>query len=446
MAVEFLMPKLGLTMEEGTIVAWLVSDGVEVVEGAEVVEIETDKVVSVVEASGSGVLRALGQVGSTYACGERIGWFLEPGESPPVGDDQPTGSTSGSAGDQRQPAPDPVEAAPTEGGRLLASPNARRLAAERGVDLAGVIGSGPEGRIVSQDLPTAGSIRGAPAPGQEASSAARQLAALVGVDLELVRAGGPESRITRADVARHLRERLDSTYSPETTPSPLLQAPSSTMPMTGMRGTIADRMLASLQEMAQLTLTMDVGMDAVVRHRESLDGDTRPGYTDYVVAAAAGALGEHRVVNSQIHDGQLALLPDIHVGVAVAVDGGLLVPVVKEADSLSLDAISAETTRLAAAARTGSLSHDEIEGATFSVTALGMYGVDAFTPVINPPNTAILGVGRLRDGVRWQDGVAVPTCALTLSLTWDHRAFDGAPAAEFTAAVRDRLERWGSSP
>jgi pyruvate dehydrogenase E2 component (dihydrolipoamide acetyltransferase) len=217
------------------------------------------------------------------------------------------------------------------------------------------------------------------------------------------------------------------------------------VPMTGMRGTIAGRMHASLQQMAQLTLTMDVVMDAVIRDRSDGDYDTRPGYTDYVIAAVAGALGDHPVVNSQIAGDELALLPEINVGMAVAIDGGLMVPVVHGADTLTIDELNTETTRLAGAARDGGLALTDLEGGTFSVTALGMFGVDAFTPVINPPNTGILGVGRLRDGVRWDGAVAAKTTLLTLSLTWDHRAFDGAPAAEFVAAVRDRLENWGSA-
>ena len=164
-----------------------------------------------------------------------------------------------------------------------------------------------------------------------------------------------------------------------------------------------------------------------------------------MVAAAAAALAEHPEVNSQIADGALALLGDIHVGVAVAVDGGLVVPVVQHANRLSLAEIGSATTALATAARSGSLQLSDLEGGTFSVTALGMYGVDAFTPVINPPNTAILGVGRLRDETTWDGDVPAKTTVMTLSLTWDHRAFDGAPAAEFTASVRKHLESWTES-
>ena len=449
MAIEFQMPKLGLTMEEGSIVEWLVADGAEVQQGAAVLTIETDKVASDVEASGSGVLHITGQVGDTFACGARIGWFLEPGEVPPVDRAPPTSTAAAapSTGASPNPAPSsaslPVTAprrAGHHGARLFASPNARRVAAWRGVDLHRLVGSGPDGRIVSEDVPAAQ----AEGPGPAATVAAHQSAGRFGVDLRDLRADGDDRRIDRADVERHVRAQMAAARPTSTlSESPLLQTPSSTIALAGVRGTIAARMHASLQEMAQLTLTMDVVMDAVVQHRSAADPSLRAGYTDYVVAAVAGALVDHPVVNSQIAGGRLALLPEINVGLAVAVPGGLVVPVLKRTHALSLEALSVETTRLASAARSGTLSRDEVEGGTFSVTALGMFGVDAFTPVINPPNTAILGVGRLRDGVRWDGDVPARTTLLTISFTWDHRAFDGAPAAEFTAAVRDRLERWG---
>ncbi len=448
------MPKLGLTMEEATIVAWLVPDGSEVDQGAVVLQIETDKVESDVEASGSGVLHITGVEGEVYECGDRIGWFLEPGEAPPadgpssVSPAAPAPAASSAGAARAEGAGPPSPAMRGQGGRILASPNARRIAAERGIDLALIAGSGPGGRIVSEDVPATpppGSPGTGGAVGTGVTVAARRLADSLGLDVAMVPSHGPEPRIDRADVARFARERLsEGAAADPVEESPLLQTPSETRPMTGMRGTIAQRMHASLREMAQLTLTMDVVMDAVVRDRAEGGYETTPGYTDYVVAAVAGALVDHPVVNSQISGGQLALLPEINVGVAIALDGGLVVPVVRRTDTLSLEELSVETSRLADAARSGGLSLADLEGGTFSVTALGMYGVDAFTPVINPPNTAILGVGRLRDVVRWNGDVAGKTTVLTLSLTWDHRAFDGAPAAEFTAAVRDRLEGWGA--
>ncbi|MEY3494478.1 MAG: dihydrolipoamide acetyltransferase, partial [Actinomycetota bacterium] len=198
------------------------------------------------------------------------------------------------------------------------------------------------------------------------------------------------------------------------------------------------RMHASLQQMAQLTLTMDADLDAVIVDRDARE--VKPGFTDYVIAAAARALRAHPIVNSQVTAEGIALLPDVHVGMAVALDEGLVVPVVRHADRLDLTALAAETKRLATAARRGSLALNDLEGGTFSVSALGMFGVDAFTPVINPPNTAILGVGRLRDDlVLGTKGKVSTTKRLTLSLTWDHRVFDGAPAAQFAQTIVELL-------
>ena len=219
--------------------------------------------------------------------------------------------------------------------------------------------------------------------------------------------------------------------APAPTLLPALQEPTRTIRLSGIRGTIAKRMHESLRQMAQLTLFMDADLDAVVDDRERRkESGAAPSYTDYVIAAAARALGQHPLVNSQITDDGVALLPTAHVGMAVALDDGLIVPVIRDTASLDLASLSGESSRLAAAARSGSLELPDLEGGTFSVSTLGMFGVDGFTPVINPPNTAILGVGRLRDDVvLGADGRATTTKRLTLSLTWDHRAFDGAPAA-----------------
>ncbi len=207
-----------------------------------------------------------------------------------------------------------------------------------------------------------------------------------------------------------------------------------------MRGTIAKRMHESLREMAQLTLFMDADMDAVVADRTTRKkSGTTPSFTDYVIAAAARALGEHPLVNSQITDDGVALLPTAHVGMAVALDEGLIVPVIRDTAARDLSSLSAESSRLADAARKGELTLPDLEGGTFSVSTLGMFGVDGFTPVINPPNTAILGVGRLRDDVVIVDGEVGTRTRLTLSLTWDHRAFDGAPAAAFCKTIVDLL-------
>ena len=286
-----------------------------------------------------------------------------------------------------------------------------------------------------------------------ATVAARSLADLLGVDLTQVPVDPLEQRITRDGVALYVRQRLQqlapaapaapvpaaSAAAPAAAPlMPLLQEPTSTIRLSGMRGTIAKRMTQSLREMAQLTLAMDADMDAVLAdraERKAAGGGQVPSITDYVVAAAARALLRHPGVNAQLAEDGIALLPEVHMGLAVAVDGGLLVPVIRDAAHRELADLAAETTRLAAAARNGALGPKDLEGGTFSVSALGAFGVDMFTPVINPPNAGILGVGRLRDDLVLVDGQVRTTKRLTLSLTWDHRVFDGVPAAEYCRTV-----------
>lgn len=371
MALEFIMPKLGLTMEEGTILEWLVQDGASITPGMPVLRIETDKVESDVEAIDTGLLHRVGVDGESYPCGAVIGYLLAQGEAVPT----QTSTTSAPAAQATAPvvaptAQTPAASAPAPSdGRILISPNIRRVAIEKGIDLSTIVGSGPDGRIMMEDLETS--------------------------------------------------------------------APKEIRRMTGMRGTIAKRMHASLQEMAQLTLFMDADLDAVMADRESRQGDASvPGFTDYIIAAAARALRLHPIANSQVTAAGIELLTDINVGLAVSLDDGLMVPVVRNTDSLSLAALGVETKRLAGAARSGSLALADLEGGTFSVSALGMFGVDGFTPVINPPNVAILGVGRLRDDLVLNSSGAVSRVKrLTLSLTWDHRVLDGAPAAQFCQSI-----------
>jgi pyruvate dehydrogenase E2 component (dihydrolipoamide acetyltransferase) len=214
-----------------------------------------------------------------------------------------------------------------------------------------------------------------------------------------------------------------------------------------MRKIIAERMYSSLQESAQLTLTMDVDMDRCIELREQLkeigaaELGSVPGFTDFVIAACAKALREHPMANSMWAGDTIQTYPEVNIGMAVAVPDGLVVPVVKGADTLGLTDLSIETSRLADAARTKKLSLAEMEGGTFSVTALGMFGVDHFTPVINQPNAAILGVNRIRDDVSWDGDTPRKVKRMAISLTWDHRILDGAPAAEFTQTVKRYLEQ-----
>lgn len=459
MATEFVMPKLGLTMEAGTIIEWLAESGAVVAKGESVLVIETDKVETEVESPAAGVLHRASGPGDKFECGEVIGYLLAEGEAAPAGN-----AAASPVADAAPSIEAPATASPTIpsvaaqlGGRMFVSPNARRRAKELGVSLASVRGTGPGGRVVSEDVEEL-AARPAPvtapantrepsgddwAPNASSSTpatvAARQLADLLGIDLRVVPAASRDGRRQREDVAAYVRQQLAVRANESRTPA-LLQTPVEVIPFAGMRGVIADRMYSSLREMAQLTLHLDAPMDAVVADRAGRrEHGTAPGFTDYVIAAVARALGEHPIVNSQVTDHGIAVLPEVHIGMAVAVDGGLLVPVIRNADRLGLATLSAETSRLADAARSKRLPLSDLEGGTFSVTALGMFGVDGFTPVINAPNAAILGVGRVRDEVRVVGGAVTTTSVATLSLTWDHRVFDGAPAAAFTARVAELL-------
>lgn len=476
MATDVPMPKLGLTMEEATILEWLVPEGTAVEADTPILLIETDKTETEVGAPGAGVLHQIGGVGEIFPCGERIGLLLADGEMPPQAA-APAPAAPAASAPQASPA-SPIATASASApsavdGRLLSSPNARRVAGDLGVDLRTVVGSGPGGRIVAADVddparrvvaPAAAPstlamplpVPGVPVP---ASVAARQLADLLAIDLAQVPLDPVEGRVTRNGVALHVRSVLaaasgatpappSATASPPAAPGtsaartsawPLLQEPIETIPLRAMRGTIAKRMHESLQTMAQLTLSMDADVDALLADRaarkDTAGGRPVPSITDYVVKATAIALQRHPRLNAQVTDAGIAVLGEVHVGLAVAVDNGLLVPVIHQTPELSLDDLGAESRRLAGAARDGALGPSDLEGGTFSVSTLGMFGVDMFTPVINPPNAGILGVGRLRDELRLADGEVRSTKVMTLSLTWDHRVVDGAPAAEFCREI-----------
>ena len=442
MAIEVLIPKLGLTMEYGLIEEWLVAPGTAVEPGDPLLRLATDKVDVEVEAEGSGLFHPVVESGAELPPGALIGWLLEVGEELP-------GAVAGTPPAQQAPAP---------AGRLFSSPNARRIARERGIDFTRLNGTGPGGRIITADVldaaaaqqtppaaqPTAPAVeQAAPAVEQAAPAAigprsvtplVRRDAAAAGVDLAAVVGTGPGGKVLRSDVAV-----AAARSTPPSTPE------TSVIPLTGMRRVIATRMHASLQEMAQLTLGTEANMDTAMALRAQLKQQWRqaglsvPSITDLVIRAAALALREHPRLNASVHDGAIHVQPEINVGFAVALEEGLMVPVLKRADQLPLSTIAAQSRRLAQAARSGRLTLPELEGGTFTVSTLGNFGIDFFTPVITSGQVAILGVGRLRDGVRWEENTPVKTQVLTLSITFDHRALDGVPAAGYLRSVASRL-------
>ncbi len=455
MATELVILKLGMTMTEGTVAEWLVPDGGEVKIGEPVYRLETEKIEMDVEAEAPGIVRHVVPVGSLLECGVIVGYILAPGEAlPRVA--APAAGVAAAPVVAAAAVAAPVAAAPAvEGGRVLASPAARRLAHERGIDLGAITATGPEGRVTESDVqnyrpPAAAAPAGAAEETSGdvvASPLAKKLAEQLGVDIRTVKGTGPGGRVTKEDVeasAATVKAAPAASAPAPVAPRPAVAA-GEIMPLRGIRKVIFQRMHQSLQSMAQLTLAMEVWMDEAVKLRTQLveewaaDG-VKPSYTDLVIKAVAKALRKHPMMNCQVVEEGIQVLGEIHVGMAVALPDGLVVPIIRDAYDLSLKQIATESSRLAEGARGGKLGPDDYAGGTFAVTALGMFGVDMFTPIINAPNAGILGVGRIHDGIAWEGERPVKRQQMTLSLTWDHRVVDGAPAAEFVQTVKGLLE------
>jgi pyruvate dehydrogenase E2 component (dihydrolipoamide acetyltransferase) len=414
MATEVVLPKLGLTQEEGTIVRWLKAEGGRVQKGEPLFEVMTDKATLEVEAPASGVLlRILVPEGGTAPVAAPIALIGEPGEAAqapaPAGGAQPParGARAGAGSGDRSAAGARPGSSEGDGarvaspaGRVRISPRARALAASRGVDVRTLAGSGPGGRILERDVQRALAAGAAPVP-----------------------AGAP----------------------PRPAPAAAPAAPPAAA-AARMRSIIARRMMESLHSTAQLTLTTEVDMAEAVRLREEIGPElerregVRPTVTDLVVRAAALALRDHPAVNARWEGEGVRRLEEVHIGVAVALDEGLVVPVVRHADRATLAQISAAVRDLSERARERRIRPDEMEAGTFTVTNLGMFEVDAFTPILNPPEAGILGVGRLhRKPVAAGDRVEIRPM-MVLSLTFDHRVVDGAPAAQFLQRLKHVLE------
>jgi pyruvate dehydrogenase E2 component (dihydrolipoamide acetyltransferase) len=454
MPTEIYLVKVGMTMTEGMVEQWFIPDGGEVKSGELVYALETEKINLDVDAEADGVVKHLVEPGVTMAPGDVVGYIYAAGEEIPAELPAPSGQAATAPATQSTAEPTTSNVATIapaanrgDGGRILSSPAARRLAGELGVDMSQLNGSGPGGRIVEADIDAASKAAPAPVATTSAATAgpssplARRRAAELGVDLTTVQGTGPGGRITKDDVDA-------AAAAPAAARAPVAGTGASageTIPVKGIRKTIATRMKDSLDSSAQLTMDMDVSMEEAVRLRTQLIDEwevegVRPTYTDLVVRAVAKALRQHPMMNSEFRDTEIALLPEVHVGIAVAIDEGLLVPVIRDADQRDLKSISLEASRLADAARTGALGLDEMAGGTFTVSALGMFGVDSFTPIINAPQAGILGVNRIYDGLAWEGDTPVKRKIMRLSLTWDHRINDGAPAAQFLGTVRDLLE------
>ncbi|MCG3207676.1 MAG: Dihydrolipoyllysine-residue acetyltransferase component of pyruvate dehydrogenase complex [Anaerolineae bacterium] len=434
MATKIVMPKLGMAMKEGRVVKWLKQPGDNVAVEDALVVVESKKITYEVQASVAGILHPITEVKQMRPVGAIIGWVLQPDEPAPSAaeseaiEDVAVVEVAGAPAKAAAAPPTPAAPPTTEGGFVLASPAARKLAKDKGVNLAEVTGTGPKGRVTETDIEKYVADQAAKKAAEPpATSSAKWLARERGVDLAQVRGSGPGGRITEADVEAFLA------------PQPAAAAPAGAVPFSGMRQTIAEHMLESLRQAAQVTVTTEVDVTELVKLRTQLKTEFTLTYTDLIIKAVAKALKQHPRLNATLNGDEIQLLSEIHIGMAVALDEGLLVAVVRNADKKSVAEIALETQRLAAGARDGSLGMDEITGSTFTVTNLGAYGTDFFTPIINLPEVAILGVGRINEKPAIYQGEITKRSLMALSLTIDHCLVDGAPGADFLRTLSNIL-------
>jgi pyruvate dehydrogenase E2 component (dihydrolipoamide acetyltransferase) len=406
MATEVKLPRLGQGMESGTIVKWLKSEGEQVQKGDALYELDTDKVTQEVEAEASGVLLKIAVPEGEVEVGRTIAFIGDKGEQ--VADSPVADSPDGDSA--REPAPAverkaaDVPAAATNGasqgrateapvepaGRIKASPLARRIARERGIELSQVRGTGPDGRIVAEDVE-----RGDAQPATAAPAAV----------------GAPDGEVE-------------------------------SRPLTSIRRTIARRLTEAWTVPAfQLTVGADMTRaNELVAGQRELNPDVRVTVTDLLTKICAQALMRHRDMNVQYSEDALLVFPSAHVGIAVATPQGLVVPVVHSAERLSMAQIASVRGDLVSRARDGKLRGEDLAGGTFTISNLGMYDVDQFVAVLNPPQASILAVGATRDQVVPRDGELHVLPVMTMTLTCDHRAVDGATGADFLRTIKAFLE------
>jgi pyruvate dehydrogenase E2 component (dihydrolipoamide acetyltransferase) len=397
MVTEVILPKLGQTMEEGTVVEWLKQEGEPVQRGEVLFMVETDKATLEVEAPARGFLRKiLVPVGETVPVLTVVALITKTADEDISADELPV-RVPGSefqVDEALEPTTEPETSKPET--RVFASPRARRLAREKGVDLAQVTGSGPDGRIVERDvvdyleaLPKA--TPSAPAPARAAKAVAE-------------------------------------------------------VPMSGVRAVIAQRMHESHQTTAPVTLTTEADATAFVELRERLKASLADelgfniGYNDLLIKLIAQALRQFPYMNARLDGEVIRQLSEIHIALAVDTDRGLLVPVIRNADHKGVAKIAREVREVVERARTGKALPDELSGSTFTITNLGMHEIDAFTPIINLPETAILGIGRIKARPAVVEGELCVRQTMWLSLTFDHRLVDGGPAARFLQYIKNLIE------
>jgi pyruvate dehydrogenase E2 component (dihydrolipoamide acetyltransferase) len=414
MASRVVMPKLSDTMEEGRILRWLKQEGDAIETGQALAEVETDKATVEMEAYTNGTIRKLISAEGQFAkVGELIAIIGAPGEDiaallpaagsqPPAAEAKPAPAPA--AREPQAPASRPAESAPAATGRSMkASPLALRMAAEAGLDLGSLQGTGPQGRIIKRDIEAALAVRPAAAPARPAApQRARSFA------LAAARDAAPESE----DVE-----------------------------LSSVRRTIAKRLVQSKGPVPHFYLTIDVAMDRVWDDYKALrDQKSSISINDIIVKAAALALRQHPEINASFAGDHVKVYSRVHIGLAVALDDGLITPVLRDADLKPLEEISDEARSLAERARAKKLQPNEYTGATFSISNLGMMGIEEFSAIINPPEAAILAVGAVRQVPVVLDGALAVGWRMKVTLSVDHRVADGACGARFLQTLKKFLE------
>lgn len=431
MATKVLMPKLGATMEEGIIESWLVDVGEKVEEGDPLVEIQTDKITIEVEAEQDGVLlKTLYPEGSTVKVQEVIAYLGEEGEEiEELFESKTTTTELKPVSKPEQPEVVPIEINEIVEDKIRKTPAARMLAKEHDINLSKIKGTGPNGRIQKRDVEKylQNRIRITPL--------AKKIAEEHEIDYTNMTGSGVHGKIVKDDLSSLIAHTTSNDASVKK------------VPFKGIRKVIAERISESAYTSPHVTLMSEIDMTGVVTLREKLLPvveelvGLRISYNEIILKATAVALKQNPDMNVSLIEDEIIYHSDVNIGMAVDTPNGLIVPVLKHVDDKRLSEITKEAKRLGNQAREGKLSVDETKGSTFTVSNLGMYAVDGFTPIINIPNAAILGVGRIQKKPVIKDDEVVIRSMMSVSLSFDHRIIDGAPAAVFLTDLKNILEQ-----
>lgn len=456
MPVEVIMPKMSDHMEEGKLIRWLVAEGAQVAVRQPILEIETDKAVGEVEAPADGILAGIqAQDDAIVPVGAVIAFIVKPGEKVP---ELASSAPQKVAAAPIEIPPAPVPAAAVAPGSILAAPAARRVAGELGVDLTLVRGTGPGGRVKEEDVRAFAERAKAAAAAPElpketrilASPVARKMAEERGIDLANVVGTGPGGRITHEDVLAYASAAAKTAAPKPAVPVPAPAAAESGfewLELSTIRRITGERMTASKQTVPHFTLTLEADMSRagvlreVVADRIVGESGSKLSYTALLVKAVAEALTKHPMANAEFSGGRIKVYKGIHVGVAVGVEGGLVVPVIHDADKKSLGEINRQLKSFQEKAATLKFAPTELAGGTFTITNLGMFGIDQFSAIINAPQSAILAVGRISNKAVPLDEESITVRPMmTLSLSVDHRVLDGVTGANFLTEVKSLVE------